>query len=295
MNIKLCREKLETLDSFKIKIIACFCMTVDHVGAFGSDILGSWYYTIFRMIGRIAAPLFLFILVQSIRHTRNRTNFLKRLYLAGAVIGLSNTIFNVLGANIFGIHDFGNTLFTFFYVGFYVTIIEKISVAIPEKNIRECAKSFGILGISLLLCMVYRIIEIIMLKGLPVQQRVLIRGIRDSLIPTINHLEYGIGFVLLGICLYFVKKKTLQCAVYFIFCIICICGATVAVRNPDIYIGSSFTTLYFAPMQCWMILALPIMMLYNQKKGRNIKGFFYWYYPVHRYVIVIVSAMLGSG
>jgi hypothetical protein len=44
-----------------------------------------------------------------------------------------------------------------------------------------------------------------------------------------------------------------------------------------------------------MILALPIMMLYNQKKGRNIKGFFYWYYPVHRYVIVIVSAMLGSG
>ena len=43
-------------------------------------------------IGRIAAPLFLFILVQSIRHTRNRTNFLKRLYLAGAVIGLSNTV-----------------------------------------------------------------------------------------------------------------------------------------------------------------------------------------------------------
>ena len=50
MNIKLCREKLETLDSFKIKIIACFCMTVDHVGAFGSDILGSWYYTIFSMM-----------------------------------------------------------------------------------------------------------------------------------------------------------------------------------------------------------------------------------------------------
>ena len=46
MNIKLCREKLETLDSFKIKIIACFCMTVDHVGAFGSDILGSWLYYI---------------------------------------------------------------------------------------------------------------------------------------------------------------------------------------------------------------------------------------------------------
>ena len=260
-------------------------MTVDHVGAFGNTILESGYYIIFRMIGRIAAPLFLFIFVQSIRHTRNRTNFLKRLYFAGAAIGLSNTTFNILGSNIFGIHDFGNILFTFFYVGLYVTIIEKIFAAISEKNVRECAQSFGILGISLLLCMVYRIIENIMPKGLPVQQ----------LVPTINHLEYGIGFVLLGIFLYFVKKKTLQGMVYFIFCIICICGAIVAVRNPDIYIGSSFATLYFDPMQCWMILALPIMMFYNQKKGRNVKKFFYWYYPVHRYVIVIVSAMLGAG
>lgn len=71
---------------------------------------------------------------------------MKRLYLAGAVIGLSNTIFNVLGANIFGIHDFGNTLFTFFYVGFYVTIIEKISVAIPEKTYENVPRVLGSWG-----------------------------------------------------------------------------------------------------------------------------------------------------
>ena len=40
----LCREKFEILDAFKIKIIVCFCMTVDHVGAFGNDILESLYY-----------------------------------------------------------------------------------------------------------------------------------------------------------------------------------------------------------------------------------------------------------
>ena len=99
------QEKLEGLNAFQIKIIACFCMTIDHIGAFGNQ-----YYAILRIIGRAAAPLFLFILVQSIRYTKNRTNLLKRLYFAGVLVGLADTTFNAL--NIFGIHDFGNILFT---------------------------------------------------------------------------------------------------------------------------------------------------------------------------------------
>lgn len=35
------------------------------------------------------------------------------------------------------------------------------------------------------------------------------------------------------------------------------------------------------------------MLLYNQKKGKNVKGFFYWYYPIHRFLIIITYAMLG--
>lgn len=270
-------------------------MTVDHVGAYGIDLLGGWHYTVFRIVGRIAAPLFLSILVHSIRCTRNKTNFLKRLYFAGAAVGLSDTIFNALGSSIFGIHDFGNILFTYFYVVFYVILIEKMIVAVQGKSIRECAKCLGILGLSLLPCVVYRIIDHAMPDGMSVQQRVLVQNLRDSLLPTIDHLEYGIGFVVLGLLLYFVKKKTLQGLVYLIFCIVCMCGTAISMGNPNIYIGSSFASLYFDPMQCWMIWALPIMMLYSPKKGKNAKKFFYWYYPLHRYVIIIASVVLGSG
>lgn len=280
------QEKLEGLNAFQIKIIACFCMTIDHIGAFGNQ-----YYAMLRIVGRAAAPLFLFILVQSIRYTKNRTKLLKRLYFAGVLVGLLDTVFNAL--NIFGIHDFGNILFTYFYVGLYVTIIEKTVIAIRGRNIRDCAKWLGVFGLWLLPSVAYRIIDIIVPTGLPVQQRILVQGFRDALLPSIEHLDYGLGFVALGLFLYFVKKKTLQGIVYFLFCTVCMCGAAVARRNPDILINSAFATLYFDPMQCCMILALPIMLLYNQKKGKNVKGFFYWYYPIHRFLIIITYAMLG--
>ena len=57
------QDKLGGLNAFQIKIIACFCMTIDHIGAFGNQ-----YFAILRIVGRAAAPLFLFILVQSMLH-----------------------------------------------------------------------------------------------------------------------------------------------------------------------------------------------------------------------------------
>lgn len=116
-----------------------------------------------------------------------------------------DTVFNAL--NIFGIHDFGNILFTYFYVGLYVTIIEKTVIAIRGRNIRDCAKWLGVFGLWLLPSVAYRILDIIVPTGLPVQQRILVQGFRDALLPSIEHLDYGLGFVALGLFLYFVKRK----------------------------------------------------------------------------------------
>lgn len=294
--LKSVREKWPGLDTFQIKVIACLCMTIDHIGAYMSNDFIMKYDGLLRIIGRIAAPLFLFILVQSIRYTRDRLNLLKRLYLAGALVGLSDTAFNLLLGERAGIHFFGNIIFTYFYVAFYAILIEKVILAIKGKKVYECLKLVALGTISLLTCVVYRIIDWIVPNGIPIQQRLLFQGVRDSLLPAVDHLEYGIGFVILGVILYFAKKKTWQCLVYFMFCIICICGNAVAIINPDIYdiyASSSFAWLYFDGLQHYMILALPVMMMYNQRKGRDVKAFFYWYYPVHRFFIIIVSAIIA--
>lgn len=75
--------------SFGLKLIAAITMTIDHVGAIILDALyGSQneVYLIFRMVGRIAFPLFAFTLVESIFYTRSRKKYLFRLGLCAALI-----------------------------------------------------------------------------------------------------------------------------------------------------------------------------------------------------------------
>ena len=75
---------LRGLNAWQIKVIAVIAMTVDHLAAYGFEIpLFDAYYDRLRLIGRIAMPLFLFLLTDSIRYTRSRPKFLLRLYLAG--------------------------------------------------------------------------------------------------------------------------------------------------------------------------------------------------------------------
>lgn len=45
--------------------------------------------------------------------------------------------------------------------------------------------------------------------------------------------------------------------------------------------------------QCFMIFALPLLLCYNGKRGKNIKRFFYVYYPAHIYILWLCSALIN--
>lgn len=62
------------LNSFQLKWIAIITMVIDHVGA----VLFPHYMT-FRVIGRIAFPIFCFLLVEGFFHTRDIYRYLMRL------------------------------------------------------------------------------------------------------------------------------------------------------------------------------------------------------------------------
>ena len=46
--------------------------------------------------------------------------------------------------------------------------------------------------------------------------------------------------------------------------------------------------------QCFMILALPLLLLYNGERGKGHKNFFYVYYPAHIYVLYVISHFLPA-
>lgn len=84
------------VNEFVLKIIGYITMTFDHVGLFLASINGQENLAyIFRCIGRIAFPLFVFMIVEGILHTHDVKKYLIRLgILAGILIVFS------LGAQI---------------------------------------------------------------------------------------------------------------------------------------------------------------------------------------------------
>ena len=68
--------------SYTLKLIAIVTMLTDHTGAMLGDVYGwgGWYW-IMRRIGRIAFPIFAFLLVEGFSHTRNRWLYLRNLLL----------------------------------------------------------------------------------------------------------------------------------------------------------------------------------------------------------------------
>ncbi len=74
------KNKFVSLTGFHLKYIAMLTMTIDHIGAVLLPRI-SPYYNLFRGIGRIAFPIYCYLLVEGFIHTSNRKSYLTRLLL----------------------------------------------------------------------------------------------------------------------------------------------------------------------------------------------------------------------
>lgn len=77
--------KQKILPQEALKLIACVTMLLDHTGAVIVPYLPVPYmetlYYVFRAIGRIAFPIYAFLLAEGMRHTRNPKKYILRLGL----------------------------------------------------------------------------------------------------------------------------------------------------------------------------------------------------------------------
>lgn len=78
----------KVLNSFQIKLIAIITMVIDHAGMiFFPRII------VFRIIGRIAFPLFAFFIAEGFRHTRSVKKYLFRLLLCAVLFQVPDWLF----------------------------------------------------------------------------------------------------------------------------------------------------------------------------------------------------------
>ena len=69
-------NSIKCINGFTLKLFAILCMLIDHIGVlFFHNIL------LFRIIGRMAFPIFCFLIVEGFHHTKSHINYLIRLLL----------------------------------------------------------------------------------------------------------------------------------------------------------------------------------------------------------------------
>lgn len=80
------------LSATTLKLIACFTMLADHV-AYAFILPGTFWYEVLRVIGRMAFPIYCFLLTEGVNHTGNEKKYLLRLVLLAV---LSEPVFDLL-------------------------------------------------------------------------------------------------------------------------------------------------------------------------------------------------------
>ena len=125
---------MKKLDSFTLKIIAIITMLLDHIYTFLSPVgvnVPIW----FGYLGKLAAPIFFYLIVEGFFHTRSRAKYLSRLAIFAVVM---------LGVNF--VTEIHNNIFL--SLSLSVLLLMVINQVKENKNIG--IKILGIIGILLI-------------------------------------------------------------------------------------------------------------------------------------------------
>lgn len=289
-------ERTWGLTAFQLKVLALGIMTIDHVGAYCLDLPWVAPYEIpLRIVGRIAMPIFLFLFVQSLRYTHSRRRLMVRLYLAGLVVELWDLARVFFLGGVMGYTDTGNIFSTFLYIAVLVELLEQLGRLVRTRDRRTALRVLVLLALVLVPVWVNALAAQWLwapARDWGIRYWFLVQGLTDALVPSLLQVEYTPIFLGLGVLLYAARTKGRQCAVFGLFCLASLGALFYGYTHPAFW-TLRYTTVVFNDIQCWMFLALPLMLLYNGRRGRPVKWFFYWYYPLHRTILIAANWLLA--
>mgnify|MGYP003303308116 FL=1 len=218
----------------QLKIIALISMTIDHIGMQLFPRVG-----LLRILGRLAFPIFAFMIAEGCCHTRNRKKYLLSM---ASLAALCQLVYLLAMGSV------------------YMSVLVTFSLSILLVYAIDFGKKLG--GAAWLVSLTVFTAIYFLTEILPLLLR-----------STDYGIDYGFWGVLLPVVVYLAKdrpRKLLMAALA--LCMIAI--------------GSS-------PAQWWGLSAIPLLALYNGKRGkRKMKYLFYVYYPAHLVVIHLLSYMM---
>ena len=267
-----------SLSGFQLKYIALITMVFDHIHYF-FDYTGKipiW----FTMIGRLAAPLFLFTVIEGFIHTRNRKKYFLKIYVLAILMGLIQ----------FGFYNFLHPLVRpdgFFPKNMMLSSFAILLVAL--QGIAWIQEKKYLKGIPTLLfpLMLPWLMLLLYLSG---QDKpiftLFINLLNYTVLPTHTSISDGGTWLLLtGIAMYLCHKNLKKEVLAFVTVSLVWVLMGIVLSRP------SFHDLMFRYIVWMEIFAAPLMLCYNGQRGKGSKYLFYVFYPTHIYLLYALSVL----
>lgn len=245
--------KFLKINNFVLRIIALLSMLADHTTKSLNLIERHPFLFLF---GRLAFPIFAFLLVEGFFHTKNLKKYYIKLFLLALI---SEIPFNILfGLKIF-YPQLQNTIFTLLLGLVTIHILE----IIKNKNIEKSMKILFSLFWIFLLCSLAKLF----------------------------YVDYGCFGILFILVFYYARQVKYQ----YIFELIFLGILSYFLDVNSLLSFDIFNCGVIFPMECVSLFSLIFIWFYNGKlgySGKYWKKFYYLFYPVHILILIYIRYLL---
>lgn len=259
-----------------IKFVALLFMLIDHIGKFIPQ-FPMW----FRYIGRLSVPLFFYCSAWGFYYTSDKKRYLFHLYTFGILMSLMNCLLYFYMSKEIPI---ANNIFNTILLGCMVIYFFEAA-----DNWQKRTKIIVLLllqqTVAFILCAVFA-------EFICFPQTIgtyMLYYSYGALFGSSIFSEGSVLFVFFFIVVYFLKEKKIYLSIFvgtFTVFLALLVRRTYYMRGPASYL------VPFDKYQWLMVFAIPFFFIYNGKKGKNYKWFYYIFYPLHIWGLYIVGCLM---
>ena len=267
-----------SLSGFQLKYLALITMVFDHIHYF-FDYTGKipiW----FTMIGRLAAPLFLFTVIEGFVHTHNRKKYFLKIYALAILMGLIQ----------FGFYNFLHPLVRpdgFFPQNMMLSSFAILLVALQGIAwIQDKKYLKGIPTLLFPILLPWLLVPFYLLGQNKPVFTLFINLLNYTVFPThTSIIDGGTWLLLTGIAMYLCHKNLKKEVLAFVSVSLVWVLMAIVLTRP------SFHDLMFKYIEWMEIFAAPLLLCYNGQRGNGSKYLFYVFYPTHIYLLYALSVI----
>lgn len=286
---------------FSLKLIAVVSMLIDHAGYFllSRGLVGYELYSAMRAVGRLAFPIYAFLLVNGFDKTSDRRRYLSRLVLFAAVSQVPFTL--VFSPSNYYPADASGTVYLLYpslpylaaallALAAWLVCVRRdrsaLSLVLALALAAVCLRLGGFLFLARSLNIFYTLafgLACMSLVSAALEKRMSLPrlalcalALLALLVLLIEHCDYGLLGLLLLLALYAVRRS--KHAQALALCLWCVYEYWFYTRS--------------LPYVLCACLAALLVLAYNGKRGRPMKLGFYLIYPVHLLILAAVNIMI---